>query len=144
MDVPSLPSLAAELVSAISLLSHYPPPPSIPPVMVLPQAEMQARFCNGPCRVRAAYDPEHGVFLDERLDLVRDPVDRSILLHELVHHVQAQAGRFDPDHSECQRASRDEREAYEIQNLYLASLNVARRFPLPRFAPACRETSARQ
>ncbi len=138
MDASAIVSLGRELVAAIAVLSTYATPADLPEVHVVPHSVLQEKFCNGPCRIRAAYHPEWGLFLDDRLDLVGNAVDRSVFLHELVHHVQAHAGHFDPSVSECERASREEREAYEIQNRYLARAGVSRRFPLPRFAPACR------
>jgi hypothetical protein len=57
--------------------------------------EIEARFCHSPCTIRAIYDPTLGVYLDEKLDAANNAFDRSILLHELVHHVQAISGGFD-------------------------------------------------
>lgn len=138
MEASAVVSLGRELLAAIVLLSPHAPPAELPEVHVVPASELQARFCSGPCRIRAAYHPDWGLFLDDRLDLAGNAVDRSIFLHELVHHVQARAGHFDPSLSECERASREEREAYDIQNRYLARAGASHRFPAPRFVPACR------
>ena len=138
MDASAIATLGRELIATIALLSTYSAPADLPDVHVVPQSVLQEKFCNGPCRIRAAYHPESGLYLDDRLDITENAVDRSVFLHELVHHLQARAGHFDPSLSECERASREEREAYEIQNRYLARAGVSRRFPLPRFAPACR------
>lgn len=44
---------------------------------------------------------------------------RSILLHELVHHLQKTTGKFEVVASFCSRRIFEELEAYEIQNRYL-------------------------
>ncbi len=137
MDAAPLSSLLTELFTAIQLVSSYGLPARMPEVHFVSHEFIQDKFCNGPCRVRAAYQPETGVYIDERLDVVRDSYERSILVHELVHHLQATSGLFDANMSECERATRDEREAYDIQNRYLYSVKDSRRFPLPRFSPRC-------
>jgi hypothetical protein len=67
------------------------------------------------------------VFIDERLDLRSDTFNRSILLHELVHHFQASSGRFETLPSECERRNAEELEAYRIQNKYLAFIGNPKR-----------------
>jgi hypothetical protein len=79
------------------------------------------------CRVPAFYDPARGVFIDEKLDLKGDSFNRSILLHELVHHLQASSGRFEDQPGECERRNAEELEAYAIQNKYLAHVGNPRR-----------------
>lgn len=137
MDAAPLASLLTELFTAIQLVSGYAPPERMPEVHFVPQQIIQEKFCNGPCRIRAVYQPETGVYIDERLDVVHNTFERSILVHELVHHLQATSGMFGANVSECERATQDEREAYEIQNRYLSSLKDEHRMPLPRFARAC-------
>lgn len=137
MESAALSSLLAELFSAIQLLSAYPAPSEMPVVRFVSPQVIQERFCNGPCRVRAAYHVDEGVYIDERLDVVHNAFDRSILVHELVHHAQFRSGLFDANLPECERVSRDEREAYEIQNRYLASVREMRRLPLPRVSFGC-------
>jgi hypothetical protein len=137
MDAAPLASLLTELFTAIQLVSGYGLPTTLPEVHFVPQQTIQEKFCAGPCRIRAAYEPESGVYIDERLDVVRNSFERSILVHELVHHLQATSGLFDPALSECERATKDEREAYDIQNRYLGSVKDMRRFPLPRLTASC-------
>jgi hypothetical protein len=118
MNDPSLAQLVAELFVAIKMLSGYPVPEAMPVVHRLPRAELEAMVCRTPCGVKAFYLRGKGVYLDETLDPVRDLKARSILLHELVHHVQGQTGKFDtmPD---CHGWYAKEYEAYSIQNRYL-------------------------
>lgn len=134
MDAAPLSSLLTELFTAIQLVSGYPLPERMPEVHFVPQQVIQQKFCNGPCRVPAAYHTEEGVYFDESLDLVRNSYNRSILVHELVHHLQASSGLFNSNMSECQRITRDEREAYDIQNRYLSSVNHPHRLRMPRLS----------
>lgn len=128
MDSSALASLIVELFTAIRLVSGYPSPPAPPEIHLVPEAEIQQRICAGrPCRVKAFYHPEWGVFVADSLDIVNDPFDRSILLHELVHHLQKTTGKFDGVPSVCNRRNAQELEAYEIQNRYLAGQQASRR-----------------
>lgn len=128
MDQSALVSLMLELFTAIRLVSGYPGPASLPEIHLVSETELQQRICAGrPCRVRAFYHPERGVFVNRDLDVVNDPFDRSIVLHELVHHLQKTTGKFDGMPSFCNRRNAQELEAYEIQNRYLAQEHASRR-----------------
>jgi hypothetical protein len=122
METSTVTSLVVELLTSIQLLAGYPAPKVLPDVYVIPHQDIEERFCGGPCRVRALYDAQQGVFIDDSLDFQSDIFARSILLHELVHYVQNTSGRFDVLANKCARHSARERDAYEIQNLYLASM----------------------
>ena len=128
MDQSALFSLMVELFTAIRLLSAYPSPDVLPEVHSLPQYEIQRRLCGGrSCRIKAYYHPEAGVIVDETLDFQNDPFDRSILLHELVHHLQKTTGKYEIITSFCSRRISEELEAYEIQNRYLSEVHARRR-----------------
>lgn len=128
MEASALNSLLVELFAAIKLLSGYPAPASLPEVNAMPRAEIQQRLCAGrPCQIKAFYHPEWGVIVDQSLDFANDPFDRSILLHELVHHLQKTTGKFDAVVNFCNRRTAQELEAYEIQNRYLSSIHASRR-----------------
>ena len=139
MDPASLSSLVAELFSAIHLLAGYAPPTVPPEVHRVPQAVIQEQFCRRSCRVRAAYDATLGVFIDENLDVANNTFDRSILLHELVHHAQAVSGRFDMGSSACMRRNSAEQEAYFIQNRYLMEMNTGTRVSMTGWAARCED-----
>jgi hypothetical protein len=127
VDQSALVSLMVELFTAIRLVSAYPAPAVLPEVHALPQIEIQRRLCDSrPCRIKAFYHPDWGVIVDEMLDVHNDPFDRSILLHELVHHLQKTTGKFEIA-SFCSRRIAEELEAYEIQNRYLSEIGAARR-----------------
>lgn len=137
MDPASLSSLIAELFAAIQLLSGYAPPTVLPAVHRVPQTAIQEQFCLRTCPVRAVYDATRGVFIDENLDVENNTFDRSILLHELVHHAQAVSGRFDIKSSDCMRRNWAEKEAYFIQNRYLMEMNSASRVSMSGWAARC-------
>lgn len=74
------------------------------------------RGCSG---LVAAYDTlGRRIVYRASLDM-RDPTDQSFIVHELVHWLQhlAQGDRLDAD---CPAVLAAEREAYGVQNLYLA------------------------
>jgi hypothetical protein len=128
LDQSALVSLMVELFAAIRLLSAYPAPAVLPEVHSLPQSEIQRRLCNSrPCRVKAFYHPDSGIIVDETLDFQNDAFDRSILLHELVHHLQKTTGKYEIVTSFCSRRISEELEAYEIQNRYLSEIHAPRR-----------------
>ena len=134
MDHDELIGLVSDLLAAISALSCYPQPYHLPPVQLRPVAELQPMVCKGPCPVRGFYLPRKGVFLNDSLDIRNDVVARSVLLHELVHHVQEVNRRFVSAPNQCERWWAREREAYDIQNAYLRENGSAVRFafdPVP-------------
>ena len=143
MDHSALMSLMVELFAAIRLVSAYPSPDAFPEVLALPQTEIQQRLCGGrACRVKAYYHPELGVIVDETLDFEHDAFDRSILLHELVHHLQKTTGKFEPVVSFCSRRISEEMEAYEIQNRYLAQIHATRRALVMGWMGKCADDDA--
>ena len=138
MDQSALVSLMVELFTAISLVSAYPAPAVLPEVHSVPQSEIQRRLCDSrACRIKAFYHPDWGVFIDDSLDIHDDPFDRSILLHELVHHLQKTTGKFEVVASFCSRRISEEFEAYEIQNRYLSAIHAPRRALVLGWAGKC-------
>ena len=140
MDGSSLTSLMVELFAAIRLVSGYPSPDVLPQIHRVSVAEMQQKICGGrSCSVRAFYHPEWGVHVDEALDIQNNAFDRSILLHELVHHLQKTTGKFDSMANVCIRRNAQELEAYEIQNRYLAEQGGARRALAVGWSGKCKD-----
>jgi hypothetical protein len=140
MDLPSLQQLAFDLFGAIHALSGYPVPATLPPIQAVPVEVMQQKACGKPCAVKAFYHPEWGVFFDEKMDLAANDFDRSVLLHELVHYLQSTGGRFEKMPITCERNQLAEAEAYKIQNLYLSSVNSARRALFTGWTGTCAES----
>jgi len=120
-----LEPLLRSLLEAIGTLSDYRAPENLPAVFQLPQSAIEAKVCDEPCNVSAAYIPHDGIYLAEYLDPEHQVVDRSILLHELVHYLQQGHPKF-ARLTGCERERAKEQEAYEIQNAYLAAHAIGR------------------
>ncbi len=138
MDPVALAALLSELFLSIHRIGGYPVPEEHPLVHQISRSELQERFCSKPCRVKAVYVRSEGVFIDAELDVQHDVHARSILLHELVHHVQAESGRFDAMSDLCERYNRAEADAYRLQNQYLESINSLHRVAMTGWAVRCR------
>jgi hypothetical protein len=125
--VPSgdLDQVVTELFGAIESLSDY-RAREYPPVFQVPQHVIEAKVCELPCDVRAAYLPREGIFLAGNLDPLREPLDRAALLHELVHYLQQGHPKF-AALTGCARERAKEEEAYALQNAYLASVGRSER-----------------
>ena len=119
----SLDSLVAGLFVSIRILAGYPVPERLPDVTFVPQAELSRLLCTGNCTVNGAFLPDRGVLISDKLDPISDPVARSVLLHELVHYQQELHRRFE-DRPACERTILREREAYAVQNRYLARYSL--------------------
>ena len=137
MDSLSLTSLALQLLASIHALSGYPTAVVLPEIHQAPLAEIQQRFCDGKCNAQAFYRPGEGVYIDESFDLANDKFARSVLLHELVHHVQRVSGTFQKMPSECDRWFAAERDAYAIQNRYLEEVRDPHRINVNAWRARC-------
>jgi hypothetical protein len=118
-----LRALATALFSEIARLSEYSFPEIFPRIRQISHTEIERLYCTRRCGLKAVYDPSIGISLDQGLDPANKQFDRSILLHELVHHLQAVTGRY-AHLPECIRRYVEEREAYAIQNAYLSRNEV--------------------
>jgi hypothetical protein len=111
----------------------------------LPVVEVVAdeEFCSKKCRTLAAYDDlKSTLFVKASVLPINSARTESIIMHELVHHIQERMGAFeavDESSSEiCTRQVRREIQAYDIQNLYLMSKGYTEGVPSPfnaRFCP---------
>ena len=96
-------------------------------------------MCDGRprCPVLAMYLHGNTIFLDDRLDVHRDDYHTSILLHELVHYVQQQSGRF--MEGDCDSWVKEEQEAFRIQAAWLRERTIflPQRPQIPRREHLC-------
>jgi hypothetical protein len=138
MDSVATVALLTKLFLSIHEIAGYPVPDVYPEVHQMAPAELQQKFCKGPCGIKAFYAQNEGVFIDSSLDMEHDVHARSILLHELVHHVQSVSGRFDAMSNACVRSNTAEAEAYRIQNLYLISIHSTHRVSMTGWSTRCR------
>jgi hypothetical protein len=113
MDV-VLAKLVATLLVSIQLLAGFDLPAEPPEVVFVPHERLQDEACDGPCEVYGWFPPGRIIYLDDRLDPVRDIAARGILIHELVHYLQQEAGTF-PASGGCRTWLKREWQAYDIQ-----------------------------
>ncbi len=93
-----------------------------PNLFKLSKKEMadKACFSSDNCKVKAYYVKDSGIFYIDQLEPENDVCDRSIILHELIHHYQKNNNRaFDLD--EKTLWTLQERQAIYYQNLFLIS-----------------------
>jgi len=135
---PAIAEVVASLFLIVSELSGYAAPREMPPLHMLSVSEMQEHLCKGTCGVRAFYLDGKGIYLRDDLDVVNDLKARSILLHELVHHVQQESGKF-ASLSPCEKWFAREDEAYRIQNAYLSSMRSGTKFVFDFLPDQCEE-----
>ena len=80
----------------------------------------KACFSSKKCKVKAYYVKDSGIYYIDTLDPENNICDRSIILHEMVHHYQKNNSRaFDLDESTVWMLQ--ERQAIYYQNLFLLS-----------------------
>jgi hypothetical protein len=113
-----LSDFVLELLIAIHGLSAYPVPDRVPEVVLVSHPELERMACDGPCAVYGWFPGGKTIYLDDRLDPVHKTVDAGILVHELVHFLQQESGRF-TDRDNCNDWVRREQEAYRVQNRWL-------------------------
>lgn len=119
MTGPVPAALVATLLAAVSGYTGYPVPPEPPVVTVVPHAALEAMACDRrPCAVLGFAEPDGTIALDDRLRIGRDPVDTSILVHELTHFLQ-RAAAHDAPAADCAAWLEREREAYDVQYRWL-------------------------
>ena len=80
----------------------------------------KACFSSENCRVKAYYVKNNGIFYIEEMQPENDICDKSIILHEMVHHYQKNDDRV-IDLDERTLWTLQERQAIYYQNLFLIS-----------------------
>jgi hypothetical protein len=111
--------LVPELLKAIFRLSNYPVPDTLPKVHRVAHEKIEELACGKKCPALGAYRSGEGIYLDEVLAPETNVFARSVLLHELVHYVQDVSNKL-ADGGSCDRWYRSEKEAYGIQEKFLA------------------------
>lgn len=112
-------SLLAVLLSWAAQLSGYPYPHTVPSLQYRSHEFFVKQACGGsePCRVAAWYDDKKIIYLDDRITNLRDPMVRSLLVHEMVHYLQDLSGKYKS--ADCHTRVLREQQAYAAQRLYL-------------------------
>ena len=134
MALDKLSEIVVNLLVVAQTLTGYGPPAEPPTVALISHGELEQAACDRPCEVYGWYPFGATVYLDDRLDPLRDIRARAILLHELVHYLQNQHGAF-ADQPACVRWAMREREAYLVQARWLAKHRVKFRMPVAGARP---------
>ena len=110
------------------MLSGYPVPETLPRIAYRPRAFFSNRVCGGSaCPAVGWYNDQNIIYLHEKYRYEdQDDFANSLLLHELVHFLQHHSGRFNS--LSCDDSLAREREAYAVQNDYLANVWYSFRF----------------
>jgi hypothetical protein len=117
--------LYAALLSWAVTLSGYGMPEHHADVVKVSHAYLVDRACAGrECKVMGWFPPGQTIYLDERLNPQDNLLAASILVHEMVHHLQHEAGKIRPEKWSCENSIQLEREAYAIQREFLLRYGV--------------------
>jgi len=121
--------LFAALLSWAVTLSGYPAPVQSPEVVKVGHAFFVEKACGGQeCKVYGWYGGGSKVYLDERMNAQDDILASSVLVHEMVHYLQAIARKdaipatgaaYGEKPPLCTDAINMEREAYGVQREFL-------------------------
>ena len=125
-DVQVYRDLVHDLILEAALIADLSVPTQVPPIVFADKETVSHYACAGTCRALGAYHPKYGIALDQSLDPVKDDLARSILLHELVHYLQHEDGRY-ADAGDCDRWVKRERDAYAAQNKFLRKIQSTSR-----------------
>jgi hypothetical protein len=105
-------------------LSGYPEPEQMPRLEYRVHEFFVNEVCGQrECRVVGWYNDSGIVYVDERLKESASGFAKSLVVHELVHYLQHQSGKYDT--YSCQDSLQREREAYSIQNDFLLQVGNA-------------------
>lgn len=130
--------LYAVLLSWAVTLSGYPMPEQKAEIARVSHAYLVERACAGrECKVMGWFPPGQTIYLDERLNPKDNLFAASILVHEMVHHLQHEAGRLDPAKWSCENSIQLEREAYGIQREFLVRYGVYQPVGLSMHSVGC-------
>jgi hypothetical protein len=133
--------LYAVLMSWAVTLSGYSAPGLMPEVKMVPHAYLVEKACNGrECKVLGWFPPGETIYVDARLDPQDDLFATSILVHEMVHYLQQQSGKYAGPHS-CANSLAMEREAYGVQREFLLRYGVYRPVGASMHAVGCELTA---
>ena len=111
--------LLAVMMSWAVTLSGYGVPATLPTVSAVSHVQMLDAACAGrECKVLGWFPPGATIYLDERLDVRNDLYASSILVHEMVHYLQQESGKY-PKPYTCNDSIRMEHEAYGVQREYI-------------------------
>ena len=131
-------TLLATLTSWIIENTEFNKKLDFPELHILSKSEMSRKACfsSSKCRVKAYYVKEEGIYFIDTLKPESEICDRSIILHELIHHYQKKQNKtFDLD--EHTLWTLQERQAIFYQNVYLYQEKTKNDFKGPENVLQC-------
>src|SRR5262245_464559 len=127
-----LQAIVPILLSWAVHLSGYPMPAEPPAIEFRPHSFFVRNVCGAKeCNAVGWYNDQDIIYLDDRYEQDDSSFAHSLLVHEMVHYLQHQSGRFDS--LSCDDSLVREREAYYVQNAYIvdAEASIDRIKPAP-------------
>lgn len=123
-----------QLLDYAAKFSGYTVPKGVVPrVVYLTDRQIAGLVCGAPdaeCAVEGVYFGGPNVYVQAGLE---DAHRRSVIVHEFVHWLQRQSGRFSAERT-CLSQQLEEREAYAAQNKYLKEVEHSTDFSYPPVA----------
>ena len=117
----TLPELMVVLMGWAHTTSGLPLPAKIPDVQVVPASVMSHLACGDrPCKVMGWFPPGKTVYLNETLLPLENTYSSSIVVHELVHYLEQESGKWPTPYS-CPDALQMEYIAYGAQRDFLTA-----------------------
>ena len=105
-------------------LSGYPMPVEPPSLSFEPHSFFVERVCGRrECNAVGWYNDENEIYIDKKYQFDESRLVSSLIVHELVHHLQHLSARFDS--LSCEDSLAREREAYHIQNEYILQAHAS-------------------
>jgi hypothetical protein len=133
--------LYAALMSWAITLSGYQAPADMPAVNMVPHAQLVKDACNGrECKVLGWFPPGQTIYVDDRLNPQDSLYASSIVVHEMVHYLQQQSGKYAKPYT-CESLIAMEREAYAAQREFFIRYGVYQPVGASMHAVGC-ETAA--
>jgi hypothetical protein len=128
--------ILATMMSWAILLTGYPAPAALPEMAMVPHSYLDKAACYGhKCKVLGWFPPGRTIYLDARLDPQASLYASSVLLHELVHYLQQESGKYGKP--SCEAAMEMEREAYAVQREYFVRYGVYQPLGFSMHAVGC-------
>lgn len=132
------------LLSWASHISSYSYPEIPPDYQFKSHSFFVEHACQGnsKCNAGAWYNDGGVIYIDDRLQDWKDPMVRSVIVHELIHYLQDLSGKF--SQKTCEEQLAREREAYAMQRIYLNRVAGVFAATFPVYAPCPKDTMRKQ
>lgn len=133
------PDEVREFVEMAAKVTPYEASGDVPRIARISGDEISRVLCGGQkCSAVAFFDDRsRTVYVDERLDLEKNLIARSFVVHEVVHFFHLLDGRLTPGMN-CRARLVLEQEAYRAQNQYLAEEGSQHRVSTRLLRSLCR------